>query len=68
MQGDQNSSADEIESDESANLTDLRRKVQLTNIQLLELTYNDGKYDHYVEKFISTIENLNNSGIQALQN
>ena len=68
MQGDQNSSADEIESDESANLTDLRRKVQLTNIQLLELTYNDGKYDHYVEKFISTIENLNNSGIQALHN
>ena len=42
MQEDQNSSGEEIDSDESANIADLRKKVELSNIQLLELTYNDG--------------------------
>ena len=51
MEGDQNSSADDVESDDSANLADLRKKIELSNIQLLELTYNDG-IDHLIYRKI----------------
>lgn len=41
-EADQNTSVDDLESEESANLAELRKKLELSNIQLLELTYNDG--------------------------
>ena len=37
-----NTSIDDLESEESANLAELRKKLELSNVQLLELTYNDG--------------------------
>lgn len=43
MNGEQNNfEIEEMESEGSRNLDDLRKKVELSNIKLLELAYNDG--------------------------
>ena len=43
MNGEQNNfEIEEMESEDSRNLDDLRKKVELSNIKLLELAYNDG--------------------------
>jgi hypothetical protein len=43
MNGKQNNlEIEEMKSEDSRNLDDLRKKVELSNIKLLELAYNDG--------------------------
>ena len=42
IEGEPNSSIEDIESDDSVNLAELRKRLELSNMQLLELTYNDG--------------------------
>ena len=42
MEGDQNSSLDDVDSEDSVDLGELKKKIELSNIQLLQLTYNDG--------------------------
>lgn len=56
IDGEHNSSIEDAESDESANLIELRKKLELSNMQLLELTYNDGIVRPYAEKFMASID------------